>query len=722
MAAKAKPAYLNPDLPLSQRVDDLVSRMTLDEKISQTVHDAPPIERLGIPAYNWWNECLHGVARAGFATQFPQAIGMAATWDRALMHRAATAISDEARAKYHDNLRANKGKKVDQYYGLDYWSPNINIFRDPRWGRGHETYGECPYLTGEMGLQFVNGLQGDDPRHLKLVATPKHFAVHSGPEGLRHGFDARVSNKDLEETYLPAFRKCVVDGKAYSVMGAYNRTNGEACCAGRTLLQTILRDTWGFDGYVVSDCGAIDDIFRHHKLVATAAEAAALAVKNGCELNCGETYPMLREAVAKGLIAEADIDAAVKRLFMARFKLGMFDPEKRCRYASTPMAVVGSPKHRALALQAARESIILLKNEGRTLPLDAKKIRSVAVIGPNADNYLSLAANYYGTPSRPVTPLKGIMDALPQKARVLYDPGCDMSRAISDSIHEVRHICRQADVVIACMGLSPLVEGEEGCTLEADLAGDKRDIALYKAQLEVLKAALESTTPVVLVLLNGSAITLGGIENKVSAIIEAWYPGEMGGTAIADVLFGRYNPAGRLPVTFYASMDQVPDFADYRMDGRTYRFFGGDPLYAFGYGLSYTKFVYSRLTVCKQAIAGDPVHLSVDVKNAGPMAGDEVVQVYIRPVNPSTRAALYQLCGFDRVHLKAGAVTTVALDLPASAFSVVTDDGRRMVEAGAYDLFVGGCLPSVKGAKTLTARVRLEGPGIELAGAFKRAD
>ena len=707
--------YLNPDLPFEQRVDDLVSRLSLDEKISQMLHDAPPIERLGIPAYNWWNECLHGVARAGVATSFPQAIGLAATWNRTLVKAIATAISDEGRAKYHDAMRH---KRQEQYFGLDFWTPNINIFRDPRWGRGHETYGEDPYLTGEIGLQFVKGLQGDDPRYLKSVATPKHYAVHSGPEGLRHAFDARVSNKDLEETYLPAFRKCVIAGKAFSVMGAYNRTNGEACCASPTLLIKVLRETWGFDGFVVSDCGAIDNIWRDHKLCANQAEAAAMAVKNGCELNCGETYPMLRQAVAQGLISEAEIDVAVKKLFLARFKMGMFDPDKRVPFSSIPIEVVDSPKHRKLALQAARESIVLLKNEKNLLPLDIQKIKTVAVVGPNANQYLSLVANYYGTPSRPVTPLMGIMNKLPKTVRVLYEPGGSINRLNGDSMHEVERIARQADVVIACMGLSPEFEGEEGCSADADMSGDRRDIAMHKDQEYMLQVLLKSGKPVIMVLLNGSAIAINWAHENIPAIVEAWYPGEEGGTAIADVLFGDYNPSGRLPVTFYKGTDQLPDFTDYAMKGHTYRYFEGKPLYPFGYGLSYTKFAYSQLSIGKSRIAGQPVELSVTLKNAGKRDGDEVVQVYLRPVASSIPAPIYQLVNFARVSIKAGASKKITMQLEPEAFSVVTEEGKRIVGHGEYDIWVGGCLPSMEGAKVLSTRVKLEGEVKELPSAF----
>jgi len=713
---EAKTAYLNAKLSFEERVKDLVSRMSLDEKISQMLDVTPAIERLGIPEYNWWNECLHGVARAGFATVFPQAIGFAASWDRKLIRSVSDAISDEARAKHHEALRH---KNRARYFGLTFWTPNINIFRDPRWGRGHETYGEDPYLTGEMGLQFVKGLQGNDPKYLKVVATPKHYAVHSGPEKDRHRFDAVVSRKDMEETYLPAFRKCVVEGKAYSVMGAYNRTNGEACCASKTLLGDILRKKWGFEGYVVSDCGAITDIFKDHKVVGTAEEAAALAVKTGCDLNCGDTYHALRDAVKQGHITEAEIDVALKRLFMARFKLGMFDPPSACVYSKISPDVVGCAKHRKLALQAARESIVLLKNEGNILPLNTKKIKSICVVGPNANQEISLMGNYQGSPSRPVTPLFGIMNRAPKNIRVLYEDGGLIDRHISDSLQQAVMIAAQSDVIIACLGITPHCEGEEGMPTDAIMSGDRGDIQLFKNQVGLVEELVKTGKPVIAVLLNGSAIAMSILKEKAKAIVEAWYPGEEGGTAIADVLFGDYNPAGRLPVTFYASLDQIPAFDDYRMQGRTYRYCEAKPLYSFGFGLSYSKFKYSGVKLSAQTIApGDGLGIALKVKNAGKLAGDEVVQVYVHPRNASVRTPICELRQFERVSIPAGKEKTVQFMLSAEAFSIVKDDGKRVVEPGIYDVYVSGGLPSEKQLPCVHKTVEILGSPVELPGAF----
>jgi len=848
--------YQNPDLPLAERVDDLVSRLTLEEKILQMVYDAPAIERLGIPPYNWWNECLHGVARAGIATVFPQAIGLAATWDTGLMFQVATVISDEARAKHHEALRHGlRGI----YTGLTFWSPNINIFRDPRWGRGQETYGECPYLTARMGVAFVKGLQGDDPRYLKLVATPKHYAVHSGPEPARHTFDARVDERDLRMTYLPAFEACVREAGAWSVMGAYNRTNGEPCCASPTLLEKILRQEWGFEGYVVSDCWAIYDIYAHHKVVATPAEAAALAVKAGCDLNCGSTYPSLRESVAQGLIDEATIDRSVRRLFTARFRLGMFDPPDRVPYAQIPITVNASPAHRALSLQAARASIVLLKNADNLLPL-SKELRSVAVIGPNADDWQVLLGNYNGTPVRAVTPLEGIRRKLAADAHVYYAQGCEIAEGVpplrvipstclrpaqgtgmqtgltgayyaaagfdgeparvqtdaavdflwhdvsplsgrlaepfavrwtgflvppvsgtyrlgvrgfsnytlyldgrevvkyegvhhpitltqaveleagrlyplqldylsrgldpqvqllwsppgADYLAEALEVARKAEVVIMVMGLSPALEGEEMPVQVPGFAGgDRTDIGLPRPQEELLHKIVALGKPVVLVLLNGSALAINWADEHVPAILEAWYPGEEGGTAIADVLFGDYNPAGRLPVTFYRSLADLPAFEDYRMAGRTYRYFSGEPLYPFGHGLSYTSFAYRNLRLSAEAIAPDQgLTVEVEVQNTGSRAGDEVVQLYVSDLAASVPVPIRQLAGFRRIHLAPGEAQTVSFTLIPRQLALVDDSGRWVVEPGEFQIAVGGRQPRATdlvagGAEVLVATFRV---------------
>jgi len=713
-ASSDVPAYLDPSLPFAQRAQDLVSRMTLEEKVSQMVHPAAAIPRLGVPEYNWWNECLHGVGRAGLATVFPQAIGLAATWDVELMGRVAVAISDEARAKHHQFVR--QGIR-DIYCGLTFWSPNINIFRDPRWGRGHETYGEDPYLTARMGVAFVKGLQGDHPRYLKLVATPKHYAVHSGPEPARHTFDARVSRRLLYDTYLPAFEACVKEGRAASVMGAYNRVNGEPCCASPTLLQAILRDEWGFDGYVVSDCGAINDVFMWHRVVETAPEAAALAVKNGCELNCGDTFHYLLGAAEGGFITEEEIARAVERLFIARMRLGVFDPPEMVPYAQIPYSVVDSPKHRRLALETARESLVLLRNEGGLLPL-RKDLKTIAVIGPYATDSQSLRGNYNGTPSEEVTILEGIRRKVGRKTRVLYATATDIAGATAVDAEEAWTICRGAEVAIVVLGSSPWLEGEEGqlCGLMGD--GDRQQLGLAGHQQWVLERVQATGIPVVLVLLNGSALAITWADENVPAILEAWYPGQAGGLAVADVLFGDYSPAGRLPVTFYRSLDQLPPFDDYSMTGHTYRYFQGAPLYPFGYGLSYTQFAYSDLRLSRTRLkAGQSLRVRVTVRNTGSRPGDEVVQLYLRDVETSAPAPIRSLKGFHRVRrLGPGRKKMVRFTVEPPDMALVSEDGRRMVEPGLFELSVGGGQAGARGAEegrnVLTATFEVAGPGL----------
>lgn len=694
----AIPIYLDPDQPLEKRVDDLISRLTLEEKISQMIYASSSIPRLGIPEYNWWNECLHGVARAGIATVFPQAIGMAASFNDKLLYRVASAIADEARAKYHEFAR--QGDR-SIYKGLTFWSPNINIFRDPRWGRGQETYGEDPYLTGRMGVAFVKGLQGDHPRYLKTVATPKHFAVHSGPEPLRHSFDARVSQKDLRETYLPAFKECIKEGGAASVMGAYNRTNGEPCCASYTLIQKILRDEWGFDGYFVSDCGAIKDIHDGHKVTNTPEESAALAVNAGCDLCCGMEFKSLVNAVKQGLISEEAIDRAVRRLFKARFQLGMFDPPERVPYAQIPYEVNDCEEHRKLALEMARESMVLLKNEGGLLPLK-KDLKAIAVIGPNADSKKVLLGNYNGMPSKYVTALEGIRAKVSPQTRVYYAKGCELTdtevsywgQEPVSGFAEALATAQRADVVIMCLGLSPELEGEEGDAAKSTAGGDRTSLDLPNIQEELLKAICAIGKPVVLVLFSGSPVAINWAQENVPAILQAWYPGEEGGTAIADVLFGDYNPGGRLPVTFVKSVDQLPPFTDYSMRGRTYRYMEDEPLYPFGYGLSYTTFEYSNLKLSAQVIeAGEPLTVSVDVKNIGNMAGDEVVQMYLKDLEASVDVPVYELKGFSRIKLLPGEVTTVTFTLTPRHMALIDNDGRCILEPGKFRVMVGGRQP-----------------------------
>ena len=566
-----------------ERAKELASKMTIEEKIGQMRYDAPAIPRLNIPAYNWWNECLHGVARQGSATVFPQAIGLSASFNTDLMHKVAVAISDEARAKYNE---FKKFGSTEQYQGLTYWSPNINIFRDPRWGRGHETYGEDPLLTGKMGVAFIKGLQGEG-KYRKLDATIKHYAVHSGPECERHGFDAIVSKKDLYETYLSAFKYCIDNAKPSAVMGAYNRVNGEACCASKTLLQDILYGEFGFDGYVVSDCGAIRDITTGHKITNTDAEGAALAVNNGCQLNCGDAYFSLYEAYEQDLITEETITDAVTKLFEARFRLGMFDDD--CEYDKIPYDVVECNEHKALNLKMAEESIVLLKNNG-ILPLDRSKYKTIAVIGPNSDRFSVLIGNYNGTPSRYTTPLRGIQNEFDGK--VLFATGCHPHNVSSCmwSGHPIREgvICAsKADLVIMCMGLNPGIEGEEGDAYNGDVAGDKKDIELPEPQRMLFDEVMKLGKPTVFVNISGSCISLCEQDEKCDAVLQCFYPGAMGGVALANVLFGKASPSGRLPVTFYRSTEDLPAFRDYSMENRTYKFFKGTPLYPFGYGLTY---------------------------------------------------------------------------------------------------------------------------------------
>ncbi|HKQ05872.1 MAG TPA: glycoside hydrolase family 3 C-terminal domain-containing protein [Blastocatellia bacterium] len=709
LAAQTRPVlpkYKNPRLPTDERVNDLISRMTLEEKVSQMIDRAPAIPRLDIPAYNWWNESLHGVARAGIATVFPQAIGLAATWDTDLMRRVADVISTEARAKHHEAVRHGD---TGRYKGLTMWSPNINIFRDPRWGRGQETYGEDPFLTARMGVQFVRGLQGDDPKYFKIISTPKHFAVHSGPELDRHRFDAITDQRDLYETYLPAFEATIREAGADSVMCAYNRFMGEACCASDTLERKILRDDWRFNGYVVSDCGAVSDIYNGHKLVKTVGEASALAVKRGTDLSCGQEYTSLVDAVKRGLISEAEIDVSLKRLFTARFKLGMFDPPEMVPYTRIPISENDSPAHRELATEAARRSIVLLKNAGGLLPLK-RDLKRIAVIGPTADDAGVLLGNYNGTPSRSVTLLAGIKTKVSPRTEVVYAQGCKLVEA-GPSDNALR-LAADADVVIFVGGITPRVEGEEmKVEVEGFRGGDRTDIRLPKVQEELLKALHATGKPVILVLTGGSALAVNWANDNLPAVIETWYPGEEGGTALADVLFGDASPAGRLPVTFYKSVEQLPPFDDYHMAGRTYRYFTGEPLYPFGYGLSYTRFAYDRLAVPRRARAGANVIIKVRVTNAGKMDGDEVVQLYVKDVQASVPVPRRALQGFKRIHLRQGQSQVVSFTLTPRQFSLIDSQFKRVVEPGEFEIAVGGAQPDSVPPSTqvVTARVTLTG-------------
>jgi beta-glucosidase len=691
---EAKPAYLDPNLPTEQRVNDLVSRMTLEEKVSQMQDVAPAIPRLGIPAYNWWNEALHGVARAGNATVFPQAIGLAAMWDTDLMHRVAGVISTEARAKYNDSQAHGN---TARYFGLTFWSPNINIFRDPRWGRGQETYGEDPFLTARLGVAFVTGMQGDDPRYLKTVSTPKHFAVHSGPEPSRHAFDVPVSLHDLADTYLPAFRATIVEAHADSVMCAYNSVLGEPACA-NGMLFGILRHDWGFQGYVVSDCGAVSDIYRFHKFAADASHAAAITVKAGTDLSCGSEYRALNDAVHDQLISETEIDASVTRLFTARFRLGMFDPPEMVPWSRLSLADNDTPEHRALALQAARESIVLLKNDHGVLPLKPR-VKKIAVIGPTANSLEVLQGNYNGTPSSYTTLLTGILSRF-RNLRVHYTPGGPLTEAgaEADALATMRQdavtAAQESDVVIAIVGITPELEGEEMQTNAAGFSGgDRTSLDLPRPQQELLEALAATGKPLIVVLTGGSALGVNWAQEHAAAILEAWYPGEEGGTALAEVLAGDYNPSGRLPVTFYTGVSQLPLFDDYSMANRTYRYFAGTPLYPFGFGLSYATFTY---TDASSKYEGNPPGgvqvISVNVANSGKVSGDEVVQLYIsHPGAPG--APIRSLQGFTRIQLAAGERKVVTFKLLPSQFEIVDEGGKSSGVPGTIQIWIGGGQP-----------------------------
>jgi len=821
--------YQNTRLDFEERAKDLVSRMTLEEKVSQLTNAAAAVDHLGIPQYDWWNECLHGVARAGKATVFPQAIGMAAAFDRDLMYRMADITSTEARAKYNDFV--SRGSR-ERYQGLTFWSPNINIFRDPRWGRGHETYGEDPYLTGELGVQFIRGLQGDHDRYFKVVATSKHYAVHSGPEPLRHEFDAVTNERDFRDTYLPAFKKTVEEGKVYSVMCAYNRYMGEPCCGSAWMQQELLRGELGFEGYIVSDCGAIRDFYSGHDVVSTREEAAALGVLSGTDLNCGSVYPALVEAVNQGLITEEQIGVSVERLMLARMKLGMFDPDEMVPWSDTPYEAVSSPEHSRVALEMARKSMVLLKNENGALPL-SKDLKKVAVIGPNADNVITQYGNYNGFPVNPVSVYQGIKTRLGESAEVRYalgsphhqempypftvpaevlyvdaglseqgitgkyypnlecegepvaertDPLIDVywwdgeppvegltndaycvewsgylvprknglhsigtegrgAQLIFDGdtlrnrwgmgrmdrelkaghpypfkvllrdwrgdatctlnwlepdlqlTQEALRMAAWADHVVLVMGLNARLEGEEmrGFQLEGFEGGDRTSLDLPEVQQQLIRRIAATGKPVTLVLMSGSAISINWENEHVDGILQAWYPGEAGGTAVADVLFGDYNPAGRLPVTFYRSVNDLPDFKDYHMQGKTYRYFDGEVLYPFGYGLSYTTFAYENLILEKEEITpSEEITVSVDVTNTGKMGGEEVVQLYIRDVESKEERPLKDLRGFERVWINAGETVTVTMTLgPDELAYYDIAQGDYRVEPGWFDILVG---------------------------------
>ena len=698
--------YLDESLSIDERIEDLLSKMTVEEKAAQMLHRAQGVKRLGIHPYNWWNETLHGVARAGTATVFPQCIGLGATFNTELVGRAANIWSTEGRAKY---IESTKHGDYDIYKGLTYWTPNVNIFRDPRWGRGQETYGEDPFLTAQMGLAVVDGLQGSS-KHMKSAACAKHFAVHSGPEALRHEFNAVVSEKDLRETYLPAFEALVKKGKVEAVMGAYNRTNGEPCCGSKTLLNDILREEWGFEGHVVSDCWAIRDFHENHKVTKTPEESAALALKNGCDLNCGCTYDHLMKAYRKGMVTEEDIDRAMRRLLRTWFKLGLFD--KSTEYDDIPYSVVCCAEHRAAALEAARESIVLLKNDG-ILPL-ADGIKTIGVIGPNADSRAALTGNYNGTPPRHVTVLEGITQEADRRGiNVLYSQGSHLWRTKASSLtaannleSEAMAVAENSDVVVLCLGLDPTIEGEQGDAGNEFGSGDKRDMKYPSAQLHLMEKVLSAGKPVILVSMSGSAMDMCEADEKCAAVLQVWYPGGEGGRAVADVLFGLCSPSGRLPVTFYRSSDDLPDFEDYSMKNRTYRYYEGTPLYPFGFGLSYTEFEYSDASVNE----ADDIEITVRVKNTGSRAGAEAVQVYAEPVDCSFTVPRYELRAYKKVFLEAGEETEVRLTVSRESLMLVDEDGRRVTHKNGFTLYIGGGQPDMRtaeltGKKPLAVRI-----------------
>lgn len=683
------------------RAKELVAKMTLQEKASQLTYNAAPIDHLNIPRYNWWNEGLHGVARAGTATIFPQAIGLAAIFDEEFLQKVANVVSTEARAKYNENAKKDDR---DIYKGITLWSPNINIFRDPRWGRGHETYGEDPYLTTKLGVAFINGLQGDG-KYLKTAACAKHFAVHSGPEGLRHEFNAVVNDKDLYETYLPAFEAAVKEADVESVMGAYNRTNGEPCCGSKLLLKDILRGKWDFKGHVVSDCWAIADFHLYHNVTSTATESAALAIKNGCDLNCGNIYLQLLLAYKEGLVTEEDITIAAERLMATRIRLGMFDED--CEFDNISYEVNDCEEHNKLSLEASRKSMVLLKNNG-ILPMDKSKLKSIAVIGPNADSQIMLKGNYSGTASSYTTILEGIHEAVNKETRVYYSEGSHLYKdrvenlaQPNDRIDEAVSVAERSDVVVLCLGLDSTIEGEQGDTGNSEAAGDKEGLNLPKSQQILLENVLNTNKPVIVVLGSGSALTLNGLEDKCAAILQAWYPGSHGGEAVADLIFGKYSPSGKLPLTFYKNTDDLPEFTDYSMKGRTYRYVESEVLYPFGYGLTYSKVELNNLQVEEINNDFESVNVSIDIKNVGDYDTDEVVQCYLKDLESKYAVLHHSLVGFKRVSLEKGESKTVSFKINKREFEVVNDNGERILDSKKFKLFVGVSQPDERSVELL---------------------
>lgn len=690
-----RPAYLDTSLSFTERVKDLIKLLTLEEKIGLMNHPALGVPRLNIPAYNYWNEALHGIARSGRATVFPQAIGMAATWDKELIFKVATAISDEGRAKYHAALRRNG--YTAQYQGLTFWSPNVNIFRDPRWGRGQETWGEDPFLTGEMAAEYVKGLQGNDPKYLKVAACAKHYAVHSGPEKDRHTFNAIVTKRELYDTYLPAFKKLVTEAKVESVMGAYNRTLGELCCASELLLDNILRGEWGFGGHVVSDCMALSDFHLHHKVTEDAADSAALALKYGCDLGCDHVFNEIPTAIERGDTTEELVDRALERTLGTRFKLGMFDPDEEVPFASIPMDVVANDEHRQLAYRTAAESLVLLKNKNNILPIKPST-KKIFVTGPTAASMEVLLGNYYGFNNQMVTLLEGITGRIPEGMGMEYTSGAMLKHPREIKNPWASQTAQSADFAIVCAGYSSFLEGEEGESLLSPQNGDRDSISLPASQVEYIKELSIHGVKIVLVLTGGSPIALGEVEDMVDAILFVWYPGMEGGRAVADVLFGDISPAGKLPLTFPKSLEQLPAFDDYSMKGRTYRYMAQEPLYPFGFGLSYTCFEYSDLQLDKKNLTlGDSLNVSLTLRNSGASDSAEVAQFYLTDIQASSIVPLHHLIGFERVVLKAGESRALKFTITPEMMSFFNDDGKLTLEPGEFHLEVGGCSPSKRG-------------------------
>ncbi|MFP4341336.1 MAG: glycoside hydrolase family 3 C-terminal domain-containing protein [Cyclobacteriaceae bacterium] len=685
--------YLDPSQPLDARVSDLIGRMTLEEKTQQMLMSTPAIPRLNIPEYDWWNESLHGVARSGIATIFPQAIGLGATFDEDLLFRVSSAISDEARAMYH--AAADKGYHR-RYSGLTFWTPNVNIFRDPRWGRGQETYGEDPYLTSRLGVAFVNGLQGDDPNYLKTAACAKHFVVHSGPEKLRHEFNAVASLKDMRETYFPAFKALVTEADVESVMCAYNATNGEPCCSSNFLLQEVLREEWKFDGHILSDCWALVDLYAEngHQVVESPEEAAALAVKRGVNLNCGDTYQHLVKAVNEGLLDEATIDQSLATLLKTRFRLGMFDPQEANPYNDIPADVINSEAHRVLAREAAQKSVVMLKNNG-VLPL-RNDLSKYYVLGPTAANIDALLGNYYGVNPEMVTFMEGIAGAIAPGSQLQYEPAFLLDRENINPIDWTTSDAQASDVSIVVMGITSLLEGEEGASIASPYYGDRLDYNLPQNQINYLRKLREGNDkPIIAIITAGCPVNLAEVHELADAVLLAWYPGQEGGNAVADIIFGKTSPSGRLPLTFPKSLDQLPPYEDYSMKGRTYRYMREEPLYPFGFGLSYTTFAYSQPELSASRIRrNESLDVKTTVTNTGEREAEEVVQLYISDVEASLDVPLYSLKAFKRVNLAPGESEEVSFTITPEMMQIVNEEGESIIEKGDFKIYLGGGTPN----------------------------